>query len=72
MTRELISMYIVFKGFSVNGDTSLTSELANNLNFDYVNTMNYTEQYIYRVQQTAITLANGTAPQLTMSLWSGT
>lgn len=65
-------MHIFFEDFSVNGDTSLTSDLANNLNFDYVNTRNFSEQYIYRIQQNVITIANGTVPQLTITLWSGT
>ncbi|CAF4658525.1 unnamed protein product [Rotaria sp. Silwood2] len=33
--------------------------------------MNYTERYIYRVQQTVRAVLNGTIPQLTISLWSG-
>ncbi|CAF4029746.1 unnamed protein product, partial [Rotaria sordida] len=58
-------------GFSVNNDATLTNDLSNNLNYDYINTMNYTERYIYRVQQTTRSVLNVTIPQLTISLWSG-
>ncbi|CAF2923310.1 unnamed protein product [Rotaria sp. Silwood2] len=57
--------------FSVNDDSQLTADLSNNLNYDHINTMNYTEPYIYRLQQTTRSILNGTIPQLTISLWSG-
>ncbi|CAF4083623.1 unnamed protein product, partial [Rotaria sp. Silwood1] len=57
--------------FSVNNDATLTNDLSNNFNYDYINTMNYTERYIYRVQQTIRSILNATIPQLTISLWSG-
>ncbi|CAF4579536.1 unnamed protein product, partial [Rotaria sp. Silwood2] len=57
--------------FSVNNNATLSNDLSNNLNYDHVNTMNYTERYIYRVQQTTRSILNGTIPQLTISLWSG-
>ncbi|CAF1151504.1 unnamed protein product [Rotaria sp. Silwood1] len=57
--------------FSVNNNATLTNDLSNNFNYDYINTMNYTERYIYRVQQTTRSILNATIPQLTISLWSG-
>lgn len=50
----------------------MTSSLTNNLNYDYINTMDVNEQYIYRIQQAQVTLINATtAPQLTFTIWSG-
>ncbi len=33
--------------------------------------MNYTERYIYRIQQTTTLVLNTTVPQLIISIWSG-
>jgi hypothetical protein len=69
-----LSLYLI-EGFTATNSTntsSLTSSLTNNLNFDYINTMDFNEQYIYRVQQAQVTLINATAvPQLTFTIWSG-
>lgn len=33
--------------------------------------MDYTQQYIYRIQQTNVSISSTTVPQLTFSIWSG-
>jgi len=51
---------------------NLTANLSNNLNYDYINTMDYTQQFIYRIQQTNVSISSTTTvPQLTFSIWSG-
>ncbi|CAF3894012.1 unnamed protein product [Adineta steineri] len=51
----------------------LTNTLANNLDYDYTNKNDTTDtdQYIYRIQQSARLEMNKTIPQLTLALWSG-
>ncbi|CAF3697466.1 unnamed protein product [Rotaria sordida] len=61
-------------GFVANNGSSslsLTESLADNLNYDNANTMNYNDRYFYRVQQTVISLGSITVAQLTFALWSG-
>ncbi|CAF4415936.1 unnamed protein product, partial [Rotaria sp. Silwood2] len=61
-------------GFVANNGSSilsLTVNLASNLNYDNGDMINYNDRYIYRVQQTVISLKNITVPQLTFALWSG-
>lgn len=63
-----------FSGFVANNqglNTDLTASLANNLNFDYINSMNESERYIYRIKQSSETSGNMTVPQLVFSIWSG-
>ncbi len=59
----------------MNNDSTLTSDLANNLNYDYVsvNSENASsaDRYSYRIQQTTTSVLNTTVPQLIISLWSG-
>jgi len=52
---------------------NLTANLSNNLNYDYINTMDYTQQYIFRIQQANVSITNTTTTivQLTFSIWSG-
>ncbi|CAF0850637.1 unnamed protein product [Rotaria sp. Silwood1] len=61
-------------GFVANNGSSilsLTDNLASNLNYDNGDLINYNDRYIYRVQQTVVTIGNITVPQLTFALWSG-
>ncbi|CAF3508982.1 unnamed protein product [Rotaria socialis] len=58
-------------GFTVNNDATLSAILSNNMNYDYINTMNYTQPHMYRVQQTIRSSLDRTISQLTISLWSG-
>ncbi|CAF1395353.1 unnamed protein product [Rotaria sordida] len=61
-------------GFVANNGSSslsLTESLADNLNYDNANTMNYNDRYFYRVQQTVVSLGSITVAQLTFALWSG-
>jgi hypothetical protein len=63
-----------FKGFTATSNSntvSLTVNLTNNLNFDYVNTNDYNAQYIYRLKQSSALVSTMTVPRLTLSIWSG-
>ncbi|UJR30967.1 hypothetical protein I4U23_018479 [Adineta vaga] len=58
-------------GCTINNDTALTDDLVNNLNYDYISSVNDTDQYTYRIMQIPVTVSNLTVPQLIISLWSG-
>jgi len=42
-----------------------------NLNFDYINTNDTNEKYIYRILQTIVLVESSTVTQLVFSIWSG-
>lgn len=65
------ALIIIFQGFVVNNNDSLSSQLANNLNYDYSDTINGAENLRFRISQSTASGANITAPQLTLSIWSG-
>ncbi|CAF4267226.1 unnamed protein product [Rotaria socialis] len=61
-------------GFVVSNGSwnlSLTSQLANNLNYDNAQSMDMTQQYAYRVVQTNATTGSLSVPQITVIIWSG-
>lgn len=61
-----------FVAFNGTWNQNITSDLANNLNYDstlYEDITAY--RYSYRVQQTIATTGNLTVPKLTFILWSG-
>ncbi|CAF4537768.1 unnamed protein product, partial [Rotaria socialis] len=61
-------------GFVVSNGSwnlSLTSQLANNLNYDNAQSMDMTQPYAYRVVQTNATTGSLSVPQITVIIWSG-
>ena len=61
-----------FSGFTANS-LSLTNNLTNDFNFDYVSATNSPDRYTYRVRQTLEAVSDTiSVPQLTLGIWSGT
>ncbi|CAF1679718.1 unnamed protein product, partial [Adineta ricciae] len=58
-------------GCVVNNQLVLTTDLANDLNYDFTGNASGTDQYNYRIKQSPKAVGNETVPQLTVSLWSG-
>jgi len=59
-------------GFSVNSDSSVSDNLVNNLNYEFTGSLDSANLSVYRLSQKLVNLNNGsTAPQLTLTLWSG-
>lgn len=65
-------MFLQILGFSVNDDSSISDNLVNNLNYEFTGSLDSANLSVYRLSQKLVNLNNGsTAPQLTLTLWSG-
>ena len=68
---DLFSYFHFKLGFSVNGNSSLTSSLKNDYNFAFISSTNPTDRFVYRLTQEQAQIMGTRVLQLNLTLWSG-